>query len=109
MTREELLKKLYYALKNPAAYAGKSKLFKEVKKHDSNIPIKDVEELLKSQLPYILHKLIRLNFSSGPVMVYRIDGNWQIDLVDMIKFLKHNDGFSLIMLVIDIFYLSIHD
>ena len=69
MTKEELLKKLYYALKNPAAYAGKSKLFKEVKKHDSNIPIKDVEELLKFQLPYILHKLIRLNFSSGPVMV----------------------------------------
>ena len=102
MTKEELLKKLYYALKNPAAYAGKSKLFKEVKKNDSNIPIEDVEELLKSQLPYTLHKLIRLNFNTGPVVVHRIDDNWQISLVDMIKFLKHNDGFSLIMLVIDI-------
>ena len=44
MTKEELLKKIYYELNNPATYAGKSKLLQEAKKHDSNILIKDVEE-----------------------------------------------------------------
>ena len=62
MTKEELLKKLYYYLKNPAAYAEKSKLFQKVKKHDSNITLEDVEEWLKSQLAYTLHKPIRLSF-----------------------------------------------
>ena len=52
MTKEDLLKKLYYVLKNPTAYAGKFKLFQEAKKHDSieNASIEDVEEWLKSQL-----------------------------------------------------------
>ena len=44
MTKEELLKKIYYDLKNPAAFTGKSKLLQEVKKIDSNISIENVEE-----------------------------------------------------------------
>ena len=44
MIMEELLKKLYYDLKNPAVYFGKSKLLQEAKKHDTNISVEDVEE-----------------------------------------------------------------
>ena len=40
---EELLKKLYYYLKNAAAFAGKSKLLQEAKKNGSNISIEDAE------------------------------------------------------------------
>ena len=43
MIMEELLKKLYYYLKNAAAFAGKSKLLQEAKKNGSNISIEDVE------------------------------------------------------------------
>ena len=60
MTKEELLKKLYYDLK--LYYAKKSKLLQETKKHDSNISTEDVGESLKLQLAYTLHKPIRLNF-----------------------------------------------
>ena len=102
MTKEELLKKLYYDLKNPAAYAGKCKLLQEAKKYDSNISIEDVEQWLKSHLAYTLHKPIRLNFKTRPVVVYQIDEQWQIHLVDMSKLSKHNDGFKFIMVVIDI-------
>ena len=104
MTKEELLKKLYYDLKNPAAYVGKSKskLPQEAKKHDSNISIEDVEEWLKSQLAYTLHKPICLNFKTRSVVVHQRDEQWQIDLVDMSKLLIHNDGFKFIMAVIDI-------
>ena len=48
ITNEGLLKKLYYDLKNPAAYGGKYKRLQKTKKHDSNILIEDVEEWLKS-------------------------------------------------------------
>ena len=96
------LLKLYYDLKNLAAYAGKSNLLQEVKKHNANISIEDVEEWLKSQLVYILHKPIRFNFKTRPVVVHQIDEQWQINLVDMSKLSNHNDGFKFIMVVIDI-------
>ena len=67
MTQEELLKKLYYDLKNPAAYAGKSKLLQEAKKIDPNVSIEDAEESLKSQLAYTLQKPARRNFKMRPV------------------------------------------
>ena len=35
-------------------------------------------------------------------MVYQIDEQWQIDLVDMSEILKHNDGVKFIMVIIDI-------
>ena len=73
MTMEELLKKLYYGLKNPAVYFAKSKLLQEAKKHDSIISVEDVEEWLKSQLAYNLHKPVRLNFKMKPVVVHRIN------------------------------------
>ena len=102
VNKEELLKKLYYDLKNPAAYAGKFKLLQEAKKHDANISIGDVEQWLKSQLAYTLIKPIRLNFKTRPVVVYQIDEQWQINLVDVSKLSKHNDGFKFIMVVIHI-------
>ena len=43
MIKEELMKKLYYDLKNPAAYAGKYKLLQEAGNH----LIMTKEELLK--------------------------------------------------------------
>ena len=48
MTKEELLKKLYYDLRNPVAYAEKFKLLEEAKKHDSYMSVEDVEDWLKS-------------------------------------------------------------
>ena len=73
MIMEELLKKLYYYLKNAAAFAGKSKLLQEAKKHGSNISIEDVEQWLKSQLGCTLYKPVRLNFKMSPVVVHGID------------------------------------
>ena len=37
-----------------------------------------------------------------PVVVHEIDEQWHIDMVDMSKLSKHNDGFKFIMVVIDI-------
>ena len=102
MTKEALLKKLYYDFKNPAAYAEKSKLLQIAKKHESNISIEDVGEWLKFQSANTLHKSIRLNFKTRSVVVHQIDEQWQIDLMVISKLSKHNDGFKFNMVVIDI-------
>ena len=36
-------------------------------------------------------------------MVHQIDQQWQIDLVDVSKLSKHNNGFKFIMVMTDIF------
>ena len=51
---------------------------------------------------YTLHKLIHLNFKTRPVVVHQIDEQWHIDLVDMSKISKHNNGFNFMMVVTDI-------
>ena len=76
MTKEELLKKIYYDLKSPVAYAKKSKLIQEAKKHDSNISIEDVGESLKLQLAYTLHKPIYLSFKTRTVVAHQKDKQW---------------------------------
>ena len=57
-------------------YAEKSNLLQEAKKHDSNISREDVEEWLKLQLAYTLHKPIRLNFETRPVVTHQKDEQW---------------------------------
>lgn len=93
----KLLKKLYYDLQNPDACAGRSKLLQEANKHEASIPIEDIEEWLKLQLEYTLDKPIRLDFKTRQVVVHQIDKQWLIDLVDMSKISKHNDGFKFVM------------
>ena len=102
MNKEELLKKLYYDLKNLVAYAGKFKLLQEAKKYDADTSKEDVKEWLILQLAYTLHKPIRLNFKTRPVVVHQIDEQWQTDLVVTSKLSKHNDGFKFIIVVTDI-------
>ena len=64
--------------------------------------MKDVEEWLKLQLAYTLHRPIHLNFKTRPVVVHQIDEQWEIDLVDMSKLSKHNNGFKFIMIFIQV-------
>ena len=55
---------------------------------------------MKSQLAYTLHKPVRLNFKARPVVVHRIDEQWQIDLLDMSKLSNHKDGLKFIIMII---------
>lgn len=64
--------------------------------------IEDVEEWLKSQSAYTLHKPVGLNFKTRLVVAHQIDEQWQIDLVYMSKLFKHNDGLKFIRVVVDI-------
>ena len=74
-----------------------------VKQHDSNIKNRDVREALKGSDSYTLHK------SKRKPRVYRrtyakgIGEAYQLDLCDMKKHEKENDGYSYILTIIDIF------
>ena len=99
----ELLSNLYYSLDSSVSYSGREKLFKEAKKRNGKIKRNDVNKWLQSQLPYTLHRSVRLNFKTRRVVVYDIDEQWQMDLVDLPKISTQNDGHRYILVAIDVF------
>ena len=102
MTQEELLKKLYYDLKNPAAYAGKSKLLQEAKKIDPKIVNRGCRRVVEISVSIYLTKTGTSQLQNEASLVHRIDEQWQIDLVNMSKLSKRNGRFKFIMVVTDI-------
>ena len=62
-----------------------------------------VKQYLDSQNVFTLHKPIRKKFERRKIFVYRIDEQWQADLVDMQLYSKENEGYNHMLTVIDCF------
>ena len=64
--------------------------------------LNQVENWLSKQLTYTLHKPVYQTFQTRPVIVYAIDELWQLDLVDLSKLARENDGHKFILSIIDV-------
>ena len=95
----QTLKAIYYDPNPPAAFGGVARLSRAAR-----LPIKIVQEWLKSQQSYTLHKPARQGrYKTRKYHTSGIDHQWQADLVDMQVEVKLNEGFKYILTVIDIF------
>src|SRR5438477_3706732 len=54
-------------------------------------------------MTYTLHKGARRRYVTRPYRTNKIDGQWQIDLVEMLEFQNVNDGYRYLLTVIDLF------
>ena len=97
MTVEETLKRVYYDPTHPAALSSANKLAKATK-----IPLKKVKKWLAKQKTYTLHRQARKTYASRKYYVSNIDEQWQMDLADMIKIKRQNNGYAYILTCIDI-------
>ena len=61
------------------------------------------KQLLQQQLSYTLHKPRRKHFPTLPTLVFGIDQQWDMDLVDLQKLAKWNKGTKYLLTVIDVF------
>ena len=82
---------------NPGAFSGLSGF----KKNNKNL--KNVKNTLLSIPSYTLHKPIRKIYKTNRVVVYSIDEQWQVDLVDVTNISSSNNNYKFIMTVIDSF------
>ena len=99
----DILKRLYYATDGAAASGSKEKLFKEALKEIPDLKRGEVDEWLRSQLTYTLHAPARKNFIRNRIVVFKIDEEWEADLVEMQEFAKENNGYRYILTIIDVF------
>ena len=58
--------------------------------------------ILQSVLSYTLHKPRRTRFPTTPTLVFDRDEQWQMDLVDMQKLSRWNQGNKYLLTVIDV-------
>ena len=96
------LKKFYLDPKFPGSYSGAYKFYQEVKNIHPKVTLKKVNEFLKSQDAYTLHKRTRKP-KFRRTLVFKPRDLWQVDLLDMQKCSKENDGYRYICVIIDCF------
>ncbi len=100
---DTLLDSIYYNTASPACYAGIDAVYREAKIDYPKIRRKDVVEYLHRQHSYTIHKPIRRKFRRNKVIAVGIDSHWQIDLCDMQKLSKYNEGYNYLMTCCDVF------
>lgn len=99
----ELLSKIYYNPQNPGSFGGVNKLYEFARRENTDINKNEVENWLKSQNVYTLHKPIRKRFKRNKIYVSYIDEQWECDLVDMKQYSRQNNGYKFILVIIDSF------
>ena len=87
-------------VRDPASSASASKLRKHYLKKTA---LPHVEDALQSVDAYTKHKPYKRQFPRYKTETWGIDKQWQLDLVEMLPFKKYNEGYSYIMVVIDVF------
>src|SRR5271167_3091976 len=96
INNEGKLNAIYYNTKT--GYSGINDI---ARKSEENV--KSVKTYLESQNVYTLHKPVRKKFERRKIFVYRIDEQWQADLVDMQLYSQENEGYNYMLTVIDCF------
>lgn len=89
------LQKVYYNPLNPAGFGGARNL-------QSGRRDVDVQNWLESQDAYNMHKMVRRRFNRRSYNVSEVDAVWEADLIDVRAISTYNDGYSYILVVIDV-------
>lgn len=103
MSWENYLQEIYYNPENAGSFSGPDKLFRYVRKDGKYVISKyKIRKWLQKQEAYSLQRPLRRRFQRNKIMVTGIDDQWSADLMDMTKFANYNDGFTYILVVIDV-------
>ncbi len=100
---DKFLDSVYYDISSPACYAGINAVYREAKKRNKRIKLKDVQDYLHRQYTYTLHKPVRRKFTRNKMKAIGVDTNWQADLADMQRLAKYNDGYKYLLTCYDVF------
>ena len=98
------MKDVYYDPSNAGSFSGPDKLYRYVRKAGKYVISKyKIRKWLQRQEPYSLQRSLRKPAKRNRIVVTGIDDQWSADLMDMVKFKSQNDGYSYVLVVIDVF------
>lgn len=93
---------IYYDPSNPGSFSSVANLRRAAEK-DIDLRKQPINDYLKSNIVYNLHKPARRRFNRNPTVADFPNQYWQLDLVDMRSYTKDNDGYCHILTGIDVF------
>ena len=100
----EVLSKIYHDPKDPRSLGGVERLLRHARQlHVSGVTRKSIQEYLRSEQLYTLHKPARCRFTRNHTYIAGIDAQWQADMADMQGVAKQNGGMRYFLTVIDVF------
>lgn len=102
-TLNKLLQDVYYSKNSPGAYSGTRTVYREAKKKNPRVTLTQVENFLRNQETYTLHKPVRRKFPRNKVIPLGLDTDWQADLADMYSLAKYNNGNKYLLTCVDVF------
>jgi len=91
----------YYDPESIGSFGGVDRLYRSVK--HLGVSRKDVEEFLRGERTYTVHKPVRRNYPRIKTYVSGIDKQWQADLADVKSLAHFNGGTTFLLTVIDVF------
>lgn len=101
MDKEISMERVYYG-RGPGALRGPDALIAELQsKGVHDITRAEVEKWLKSQPAYTLYRPARRNYTHNPITTNVPGEVFQIDIMDMSRFLEHNNYYRYILLGYD--------
>ena len=104
MDVEEELRRIYINFANPGSLGGIDSLLRRAKQ--LKVPGVNrlvVEQFLKGEQAYTLHKSARRRYVRNRIYLAGIDAQWQADLADMQAIAHQNKGARYLLTVIDVF------
>lgn len=102
---QEALNEIYDSLGKAGALSSSPHILKkELQKRYkiSNVSTKQISEWLQGRFSHSVHKFAPIHFKRNPIIAPRIHAQWQADLCFLDSLSKHNKGFKVILVVIDV-------
>lgn len=96
-----ILRRAYYDVNSPFAFRGRAQLLRFAKTR--RIKAKDVDEWLRQQPTYVLHKQPVRKFPRSKIYAPSQHALWEADLTYMDKLARWNDGYKYLLVVVDVF------
>lgn len=97
------IRDVYYNFDSPACFAGEQSVYRESKKRNKNIRLKDVRDFLANQPAYTRHKQTIRRFKRNKMISSGFDADWQSDLADLRNLKKENSNYTYILICVDVF------
>lgn len=99
----KLLKTIYLNPSSPGSFSS-SKVIKKIlfEKYNEQVPISFINDWLQKQRAYFMHKPAKQAFDRNPIVVSRMDEQWQADLLFLPELAPFNNNIFCHLLVIDI-------
>ncbi|MCP4473329.1 MAG: transposase family protein [Gammaproteobacteria bacterium] len=97
-----IMDSVYLNPENPAYLAGVNAVYRESKKINPQITVKDVEAYLDKQNTHSIHKPVKRKFDRNRVRAVGLDSDWQLDLICLPSIKKYNKGYGYILACVDV-------